>query len=93
VQTGVSDGAWTEVIDAPFAEGATVVTRITAAAKDARPLSIAIVEQTEGLYRAITRAPPTIDSQNAPRIVWPAACNLLESAPLDLALGETSLLR
>ena len=35
VQTGVSDGAWTEVIDAPFAEGATVVTRITVAAKDA----------------------------------------------------------
>ena len=35
VQTGVGDGTWTEVIDAPFAEGATVVTRITVAAKDA----------------------------------------------------------
>ena len=34
VQTGVSDGAWTEIVDPPFAEGATVVTRITAAADD-----------------------------------------------------------
>jgi HlyD family secretion protein len=32
VETGVSDGAWTEIVDPQFAEGAAVVTRIVAAA-------------------------------------------------------------
>jgi HlyD family secretion protein len=32
VQTGATDGAWTEIVDPPFAEGAAVVTRIVAAA-------------------------------------------------------------
>jgi len=65
----------------------------TAAAHDARPLSIAVVEQTEGVYRAITRAPPTIDSQNTPVIVWPEACEVLESAPIATSSGQTTLLR
>ena len=29
IRTGLSDGVWTEVLDAPFAEGARVVTRVT----------------------------------------------------------------
>lgn len=65
----------------------------SSAAHDARPLSIAIVEQTESLYRAITRAPPTIDNQNTPQVIWPERCEVLESAPLDLSLGTTTLLR
>lgn len=62
-----------------------------AAAHDARPLSVAIVEQTEGLYRAVVRAPPSVDGQNTPQIVWPDACMQLESAPLSYALGSTNL--
>lgn len=65
----------------------------TAWAHDARPLSIAVVEQTEGLYRIITRAPPTIDNQNAPTVIWPDVCELLESAQLEQSLGSISLLR
>jgi HlyD family secretion protein len=37
VQTGVSDGAWTEIVDPPFAEGAMVVTKIAASATAATP--------------------------------------------------------
>jgi hydrogenase/urease accessory protein HupE len=70
-----------------------LIAAASASAHDARPLSIAIVEQTAGLYRAITRAPPTIDTQNAPQIIWPERCELLESARLDVSLGETSLVR
>ena len=65
---------------------------VSAAAHDARPLSIAIVEQSEGVYRSITRAPPTIDNQNTPRIVWPASCEVLESAPVSTSPGNISLL-
>lgn len=62
-----------------------------AMAHDARPLSVAIVEQTEGLYRVVVRAPPTVDGQNTPKIVWPDTCKLLETAPLNYALGSTNL--
>lgn len=62
-----------------------------AVAHDARPLSITLVEQTEGLYRAVVRAPPSVDAANTPDVVWPAACTLLETAPLALAPGSTSL--
>jgi HlyD family secretion protein len=37
VRTGLSDGMWTEVIDAPFGEGAAVVTRVTAAGAQTTP--------------------------------------------------------
>jgi len=64
-----------------------------ASAHDARPLSIAIAEQAEGLYRTVVRAPPTIDASNAPAIEWPETCDVRESAPLHLALGSVSLVR
>jgi hydrogenase/urease accessory protein HupE len=64
-----------------------------AAAHDARPLSIAIVEQGDDLYRAVVRAPPTVDAGNAPRILWPEACEILQSAPLAQAPGSMSLVR
>jgi hydrogenase/urease accessory protein HupE len=62
-----------------------------ASAHDARPLSIAIVEQTSGLYRVVMRAPPTVDRSNTPQVLWPEACVLLETAPLSQARGSTSL--
>jgi hydrogenase/urease accessory protein HupE len=63
----------------------------TALAHDARPLSIAIVEQTDGVYRTIVRVPPTLEADNAPLVVWPDSCELAESAPLRFELGSTSL--
>lgn len=64
-----------------------------ALAHDARPLSVALVEQTAGLYRVVVRAPPSVDPSNTPRVVWPEVCELLETAPLALATGATSLVR
>lgn len=63
-----------------------------AAAHDARPLSVTIVEQTEGVYRAVVRAPPSVEAGNAPEVFWPASCGLLEVAPLARAIGSTSLI-
>jgi hydrogenase/urease accessory protein HupE len=65
----------------------------SAAAHDARPLSITIVEQSEGLYRTVVRAPPTVDSANAPLILWPEVCNVLQTAALHGTPGSTSLVR
>lgn len=53
-----------------------------AAAHDARPLSIAIAEQADGVYRATVRIPPSIDTTNLPLIIWPSACEQRETAPL-----------
>jgi hydrogenase/urease accessory protein HupE len=64
-----------------------------ARAHDARPLSVAIVDQGDGLYRTVVRAPPTVDNANAPAIVWPDACEVLQTAPLTQAPGSTSLVR
>ena len=65
---------------------------IAAEAHDARPLSVSIVEQGEGLYRVVLRAPPTLETANAPSIVWPETCNVRETAPLRMDLGGTSLI-
>jgi len=63
-----------------------------AAAHDARPLSITIVEQTAAAYRIVVRAPPTVEAGNAPVLIWPSACETLESAPLAFVPGSTSLI-
>jgi len=65
----------------------------SASAHDARPLSITLVEQSEGLYRAIVRGPPTLEDGNRPQVEWPADCALLESAPLGSDIGSRSLVR
>jgi hydrogenase/urease accessory protein HupE len=70
---------------------ATLAAAMPAAAHDARPLSITIVEQGDNLYRTVVRAPPTVDAGNAPQIVWPAACEILQTAPLDYTPGSLSL--
>jgi hydrogenase/urease accessory protein HupE len=70
-----------------------VATAGTAGAHDARPLSITIVEQSEGLYRTVVRAPPTVDSANAPLILWPEVCDIVQTAALHGAPGSTSLVR
>lgn len=62
-------------------------------AHDARPLSIVITEQSAALYRVVVRAPPTLPVQDAPLLLWPERCELLESAPLSLNVGSTSLVR
>lgn len=55
----------------------------TATGHDARPLSVVIVEQTDDLYRTVVRVPPTVETRNAPRIVWPAPCT-----PADETTGS-----
>lgn len=52
-----------------------------------------MVEQSAELYRVVVRAPPTLEAANAPTLLWPERCNIMESAPLTLALGSTSLVR
>jgi hydrogenase/urease accessory protein HupE len=51
-----------------------------ASAHDARPLSVAIAEQANDIYRVVVRAPPTIDARNAPQIAWPDVCQPTEAA-------------
>jgi hydrogenase/urease accessory protein HupE len=65
----------------------------SAAAHDARPVSVTLVEQSEGLYRAILRGPPTLEDGNRPQLEWPADCTVIESSPLGTDIGSRSLLR
>ena len=51
-------------------------------AHDARPLYITIVEQTQDVYRAIVRIPPTVSASDAPAIIWPGECEVIDT---DLA--------
>lgn len=62
-----------------------------ASAHDARPLSIGIIEQTDGVYRAVVRTPPTVETQNMPRIIWPDPCQLVESTTVRLVPASTIL--
>lgn len=64
---------------------------LTVAAHDARPLSVAIVEQGSGVYRVVVRAPPTLEAVNVPRLVWPAPCVVREESSLRAQAGASSL--
>jgi hydrogenase/urease accessory protein HupE len=61
-------------------------------AHDARPLSVVIVEQSEGLYRVVVRIPPTVDAADEPRIAWPEQCKIRDESPLRTEVGGTSLM-
>jgi hydrogenase/urease accessory protein HupE len=63
-----------------------------ALAHDARPLSISVIEQAQGLYHVVVRAPPVLEAVNAPSIVWPAVCTVRQTSPLRLELGDTSMI-
>ena len=63
-----------------------------ARAHDARPLSISIIEQSDGIYRAVVRTPPTIETSNTPQIVWPQSCRVVESAASRVAPTVTVLM-
>ncbi|MDX1561484.1 MAG: HupE/UreJ family protein [Gammaproteobacteria bacterium] len=63
-----------------------------AGAHDSRPLSITLVEQAAGTYRSTVRIPPTISADNQPQVRWPAACDLVQSAPLATAPGSFGVL-
>ncbi len=45
-----------------------------ARAHDARPLSITLVEQSQGLYRAVVRTPPSLSPSQMASIEWPRGC-------------------
>lgn len=49
---------------------------LTAWAHDARPLSVALFEITGNVYRVRMHVPPSLDSLNEPRLIWPAGCDL-----------------
>jgi len=63
-----------------------------ALAHDARPLSIAIVEQADDVYRAIVLTPPTVETGNTPTIVWPENCRLIDGTTAS-AYNSTLLMR
>ena len=56
----------------------------SAQAHDPRPLSVNVTEQGKGLYLARLRAPPTVEPDNLPRLIWPAGCRILNDR-----LGES----
>lgn len=60
-------------------------------AHDARPLSVTMLEQAAGTYRVVVRAPPSLSRQDAPAVIWPESCSLLENAPLASAIGNIVL--
>jgi hypothetical protein len=64
---------------------------MSAAAHDARPLSITAVEQARGVYRVVVRVPPTLEPGTAPQIVWPEDCEVREAATLVREFGGISL--
>jgi len=61
---------WSAVLLLALASGA-------ASAHDARPVSIDITEQSTGLYLAKLRAPPSVELDNLPSVVWPSACRVV----------------
>jgi hydrogenase/urease accessory protein HupE len=46
----------------------------TVFAHDARPVAVTITETLPGLYQVLLRAPPTVEQDNIPVLVWPASC-------------------
>jgi hydrogenase/urease accessory protein HupE len=72
---------------------AAVVGCTSAAAHDARPLSVAIAEQAADVYRVVVQVPPTIANENFPRIVWPAECQVADDSRSAASLpGMTQLI-
>ncbi len=51
------------------------LTAAPAAAHDARPLAISLVEQAPDLYRVTVQPPPTLARGDAPSILWPSGCS------------------
>ena len=60
-----------------LAVGAAVFGR-PALAHDARPLSISISEQSQGLYVANVLVPPSVPAANQPSVQWPDNCKVLK---------------
>jgi hydrogenase/urease accessory protein HupE len=50
-----------------------------ALAHDARPLYITIVEQSQDVFRATVRVPPTVTANDMPEVTWPSGCDLFDS--------------
>lgn len=48
-----------------------------ACAHDARPLSVAIRQQSADIYEARVRVPPTVTDDDRPTILWPADCRVV----------------
>lgn len=69
----------------------TMTAPLTVSAHDARPLSVAILEQSSGVYRVVVRAPPTLEAVNVPRLVWPEPCVVREESSLRAQTGASSL--
>jgi hydrogenase/urease accessory protein HupE len=57
-----------------------------AQAHDARPLSISINEQSQGLYVAYILIPPSVPAANQPKVQWPSNCKVLKNE-LQASLG------
>ena len=45
-------------------------------AHDARPLLVNVVERGEGRYAVRLRAPPSVEADNQPQLMWPADCRI-----------------
>jgi HupE / UreJ protein len=60
-------------------------------AHDARPLAVTLLETAHGVYRVTVIAPPSLDPENVPRVVWPQDCDVRERAPLRAELLSSSV--
>lgn len=50
----------------------------TAAAHDARPVTVTVIEDAHGIYRAVVRMPPSLPGSNLPILTWPQVCEDLD---------------
>ncbi len=75
--------------------GFTLLSGMPARAHDARPLSINISEQSQGLYVANVLVPPTVPTANQPSVQWPANCKVLKDEDTGVVgvVKETTALR
>lgn len=51
-------------------------------AHDARPVAVSITETPADVFAVVVSAPPTVDADNQPQLVWPPHCAALADAPL-----------
>lgn len=62
----------------------------TARAHDARPVSVAITQQTDETYHAVLAVPSSVDGANHPDIIWPANCTRLTQSVSDNGMARKS---
>ena len=59
-----------------------------ASAHDARPFSVNITEQGQGLYAVHIKLPPVVPADDKPSVTWPKTCKVESTAPAYSLEGQ-----